>query len=117
MGNVKPWQVVLIVVALVAVAVSAYTTFAGSDKPHLADRLRVVDINTGHEVMMPMSDVKNIPALNAETNTFTYFPVEERDGKVFIKERYMGAVPNAEGDHGALVNAKTGEISIKVLAK
>ncbi len=110
MGNVKPWQVVVMVVALVAVAVSTYTTFSGSDRPRLADRLRVVDINTGREVMMPMSDVKNIPALNAETNTFTYFPVEERDGKVFIKERYMGAVPNAEGKHEALVDAKTGEI-------
>jgi hypothetical protein len=46
MGNVKPWQIVVLVVAVVAVGASAYLSFSGKESVQFANEITMVDVNT-----------------------------------------------------------------------
>lgn len=112
MGNVKPWQIVLMVAAVVAVGVSAYLTIFNSDRVVLADRVRMVDVNTGEEFDIAPDDIRIIPSHNPKADTFSLLPVQEQDGKLFVIDRYRGAIQNIEGTKAAVVDARTGEVRV-----
>jgi hypothetical protein len=82
MGDVKPWQIVVIVAAIV-VAVTSFLVF-------------------GRGGTM-------IPGQNPKSSEWTLMPVEDRDGKLFVSERYLNALKSIPGEHAA-IDASTGEV-------
>jgi hypothetical protein len=114
MDQVKPWQVVVVVAALVAVAVSLYFTLSGP-KLNLASSVPMVDVNTGEFFRVKVGKGgATFPGSHPKTGKVTLLPVIEQDGKWFLAQRYMSSLKDIEGDHAAIVDAKTGEVRVKM---
>jgi hypothetical protein len=112
MSGVKPWHIGLLVVSLVALGLSLYFSLSG-DGVEMADSMVLVDLETGELVVAPLPKGKAVspPALNPQTKRRTLFPAIEKDGKWYVRERYLPYVkefvPNPEN---VLVDSKTGEV-------
>jgi hypothetical protein len=114
MGQVKPWQVVVLVAALVALGVSVYFTMFSGPRLELADSVRMADVNSGELFRLKIGPGgAMIPGTNPKTKAVSLLPIEERDGKWFISERYLSALKGLEGEHKAVLDAKTGEIRVQ----
>jgi hypothetical protein len=115
MGQVKPWQVVLIIAAIAAVGVSVYLSFGGDGPVEQASEMTVVDITTGDLYVLRLSKTKAIimPAPNPETGKRTLFPVAKReDGKWSVSRRDLELLPLAEGEPKALADRKSGHVNV-----
>jgi hypothetical protein len=110
-GKFKPWQIVVVVAAVVAVGISVLRLAVRESSPHLADSVRMVDVNTGDLFDMQVGRTM-IPAKNPRTGTYSLLPVERRDGEMVLSERYRVALKGIEGSHGA-VEASTGKVRTK----
>ena len=99
MENVKPWQIVLVVVALAAIAFSAFRIIGTeSIDSQLADSLMLVDAQTGQRYTANLKG-KNavfLPARNPETEKIALLPIYEEDGQWFVWERYRSAIDQIE---------------------
>lgn len=114
MGDVKPWQIVVLVAAVVIVGSSLYLSFGRGPKLELADSVRMVDVNTGELFNLRIGKGgATIPGTNPKTRTLTLLPVVEREGKWYLAERYLPAMQNLEGKHEAVVDAKSGEVRVR----
>ena len=116
MGKVKPWQIVVMVIAVVAVAASAYLSLSGGETVKLSNEITMVDVNSGdlfafavdrRHVVMP-------PEKNPETGKRTLLSVNKTgEGKWMLDGRELGAMlPTIEGDHKAVIDRKTGEVKV-----
>ncbi len=115
MGQVKPWQVVLIVAAVVAVACSVYFTLGGGPPVKLADEVLLVDITSGQLWAFPTGGHRAIvtPAKSPETGKIALFHVSKNAaGTWTVSNRDLTALPMIEGEPKALVDRKTGEIKV-----
>jgi hypothetical protein len=116
MGNVKPWQIVVMVIAVVAVAASAYFSFSGKDEVKFVNEITMVDVNTGDLFAFPVSRRQVVipPETNPDTGKRTLLSVNKStEGKWLIDGREAaGILPSIEGDHKAIVDRKTGEVRV-----
>ena len=110
MGQVKPWQIVLMVAAVVAMAASAYFTLGGSGIK-LEDEVLLVDITTGDLYAFPTGGHRAIvcPAKNPDTGKIALFRVfKNGEGAWAVSSRDLGALGMVEGEPKALLDRKTG---------
>jgi hypothetical protein len=113
MKGMKPWQIVVIVAAVLAVSYTVYRSLT-SDAPRLTTRLTLVDITTGD--LFEASTAKTsavIPEKNPDTGAFTLFPVAKDDKGVWhVSTRYLASLdPKVQA--AALVSAQSGEVKVK----
>lgn len=113
MGTAKPWHIVVIVAAVVAMAASLYLTFGGDDGPEMTNRLVLVDVATGElfTVTLPGSKAILVPANHPDTGKPTLVPVDRREGRWVISRRHLEAVRGLP-EKGAL-NEETGEVRVR----
>jgi hypothetical protein len=116
MRGAKPWQIVLVVAAVVAVCASlAWTLLGGGDNVNMADEFVLVDVSTGELFSVPNSGNKAvvIPATNPATGRAMLVPVSHRDGKWFVGKKYLAGLEQPAEKLAALVDRDTGEVSVK----
>lgn len=111
MGEAKPWQIVLIVVAFVGLAVSLYFTVLRSDGARVDDSITMADVNTGEVFHLPIGKGgANIPGKNPKTGEATLLPVKkDENGRWVLLPKFAGDIKAMPGNHAA-VNASTGEV-------
>jgi hypothetical protein len=95
-GKLRPWQIGLFVVALIAVGVAAYLS-TGSDDVDLAGKVTLVDVTTGELFEKRTGDGKGtavVPEINPDTNKKSLLPVFlGKDKKYRIEKRYVSMLP------------------------
>lgn len=113
MKDMKPWQIGLIIAAVLAVSYSVYRSLS-SDAPKLATRITLVDIATGDLFQASTAKVSAIiPEKNPDTGAFSLFPATKDDKGVWhIAPRYLSGL-DPKMPATALVSAKTGEVKVK----
>lgn len=90
MGDIKPWQIILLVVAFGVLGASVWK-FGFSNTVRQPSGILLVDVQTG--VLYDTRKGKNrgilLPAPHPETQEPTLFPVEKtEDGGWYIRSRY-----------------------------
>lgn len=115
MGQVKPWQIVLIIVALAAAGTSAYLTLGGAGTK-LNDGMLVADVTSGELFSISFSGHKAyvFPLRNPDTGKLALLPVlKGESGSWTISPRhYLESLAQIEGDPKAVVDRKSGEVKI-----
>ncbi len=92
MENVKPWQIILIVIAFAVLGFSLLKFgFGGSIESQMADEMMLMDVQTGQLYVRDLSGKKTfiIPERNPDSNEIALLPVFELDGEWFLIERYV----------------------------
>jgi|GEM_PF-1136298 len=81
MGQVKPWQIVLIVLALIVCGVSVGMTMFGGGGPRMGDRIEMVDLVSGDRYWIDVSGKRRgtFPAKHPETGLRTLVRIHEQD--------------------------------------
>jgi hypothetical protein len=115
MGDVKPWQIVVLVVATVALGASLFFTFGRSGpRVQLASTMIMADVTTGELFEFSISGRRGmtVPGLNPDSGRFLLLPVERNDsGGWVINERARGLLSDLEAEPAA-VDRKTGEVQV-----
>ena len=110
MGSVKPWQIVLFVVAIGALGFGAWN-LVNSGPVNLTNSVLAVDVRTGQLFELDVSGRKSalFPERNPETNEYTLLPVEKTDdGNYHLKAR-------ARSDFEALAESGTVVVDVNTL--
>ena len=113
MKGMKPWQIAVIVAALLAVSYTVYRSLT-SDALKLSSHMTLVDITSGDLFETSTSSRSAlIPEKNPDTGAFTLFPVAKDDKGVWrVSTRYLsGLDPKVQAT--ALVSPQTGEVRVK----
>jgi hypothetical protein len=86
MGNVKPWQIVVFVLAFVAVGASAFLTLRSGDGPKLIDEITMVDVKTGQLFVYSLGGKKgvSVPETNPDTGARTLIPTYKDDTGAWV---------------------------------
>lgn len=115
MGQVKPWQVVVIIAAIAAVGVSVYLSFGGGAPVQLASEMTVADVTTGDLYTLPLSKKTAVmmPAVLPGTGKRVLLPATQSEAGVWtVSRRHLELLPLIEGDPKAIANQKTGELKV-----
>jgi hypothetical protein len=114
MGGAKPWQIVVIVVAVLGACASIiYSCSAMGSPVKQATKAHMVDIRTGELFEAPYPDKRPVffPAKNPKSGEMTLFPVALVEDKWLLDKRYMSDIKKDQQFKADLiVNSKTGEI-------
>ena len=105
MENVKPWQVILFVVAIAALGYSMMKVgFGNSPESRMAESMMLIDVQTGQLYIRDISGKKAfiIPDRNPDSKEIALLPVVEEDGEWFLVERYASALDQIEVPHDAV---------------
>ncbi len=109
------WKLGLVIVAVIALAVSvSITLFGGPAAYNQADYAEYVDVGTGDLFRVPLKG-RSLPVPMSNPDDLsrrTLFPVEERNGKFFVKTRYFSPESFEPQDYEAVVDVDTGEIAV-----
>ncbi|HYE61362.1 MAG TPA: hypothetical protein VD997_05145 [Phycisphaerales bacterium] len=101
MGTVKPWQIVVMVLAVVAVIGSVVYSCSGESTapPEQAREVTLVDIRTGDLFIADYPERRPVmfPAKNPDDQQMTLYPVNEKDGKWMLNMRYMSQIRKEKG--------------------
>lgn len=113
MGKAKPWQIALIVVALVVASVSVFMTFRKSKKVDLSHRITMVDVATGDlYTFNTKKRAVGIPEYSPDTGKATLLPVTRKDdGKWYINLRYIDSIEYMD-DASAVTDRDTGLVTV-----
>lgn len=97
MGEVKPWQLILIVAAFVALGVSAFLMLSNNDVQK-ASSMMLADIETGdlYEVKLKRVRGVTLPAKHPETGERTLVPVKKTDTEWVVPEMYRSSLDSVE---------------------
>lgn len=92
MQGAKPWQLVLVVVALLALVTSIGFQIFNSDDVRQSNNLTLIDYKTGELFSSDIPEGKSafLPATNPGTKEDTLIPVVQRDGQFYVAEQYVG---------------------------
>lgn len=115
MQGVKPWQIVVLVAAVLAIGVSLYFSFNSEDDVEFADSMVMVDLESGQLIDAPFPKGRAVipPAMNPDTQRRTYFPALQRDGKWFVNPRYLSQVKEfVPKPEAVLIDAKSGAVKV-----
>ena len=109
MDNVKPWQIVLFVVAVAVLIFSVWKFgFSNSIQSQLANEMMLVDVQTGQLYVRDLSGNKSfiIPSRNPETDEISLLPVLEVDGEWILNERYLNSLEQVTVPKDAITDPK-----------
>lgn len=114
MGNVKPWQIVLMVVAVVAVAASAYFSFSGSSgRPELISEITMVDVTTGQLFNFTLGGKRgvSVPETNPDSGKRTLVPVyKDSAGTWMVDPRDRPALREFSKEPKLFVDGNSGKV-------
>ncbi len=109
MGEMKPWQWVVVVAAVLMIGYTAFSFLTGSRIPN-PNSITVADIETGEMFTIDTSGRKLaiLPATNPETGKRTLFPVrQDENGQWVVTPLMAGTLADYEGEAAALESATT----------
>jgi len=115
MGTVKPWQIVVMVLAVLAVGGSAFYSCSGTtDKVVQSNSATMVDIRTGDlfEATYPEKRPVRYPAKHPTTGTESLFPVFAVEGKWKLDGRYIPRIKADKALKADLIADRDGYLSI-----
>ena len=102
MGSARPWQIILFLVALLALSGGLFLSCRGG--VNLADSILMVDVKTGDRFRIDTSGKRatGIPARHPDTGKETLLPIVERDGAWYLAEHYRSGLEYIEGENPAV---------------
>ncbi len=106
MGSLKPWQLVLVIVAALVLAVSLWMVFS-SDRVFQPNQVVLVDVSTGDRFISKTSGNRMtiLPAWHPETGERSLYPIIKNDeGEWVVSEMLRGKLVEFGGDHSAVVD-------------
>lgn len=113
MAGARPWQIAIVILGFLALgAMVFWQVKSGNDQVELADEILLVDVTSGELIAAPLPKKRAVmfPANNPATNTASLMPAVEKDGKWFVKSRYVPFVKDVAGSDKGAVDLKTGEV-------
>ncbi|MCC7390074.1 MAG: hypothetical protein IT431_15045 [Phycisphaerales bacterium] len=113
MQKVKPWQIVLFVLAVGALGFGLYRSFF-RQKLDLSDSIVMVDVETGELYRFSIAGRRGVgvPNYNPDSGKLTLLPVTQDEQGVWkITERALRLLGDLEVDAKAVVSRDTGEVS------
>jgi hypothetical protein len=110
MRRARPWQIVIVVAACVAVGLSVYLALTGDRGPQINSEITLVDPSTG-DVFRSGSRGMVIPATNPKTGQAMLIPAIHEGDKWFVNKRYLPSIDRAGARLDALDRA-TGEVRV-----
>jgi hypothetical protein len=117
MKDAKPWQIVLVIVAAIALVVSVSYQILSSDEVTSSDTLTFVDVKSGELFRSPKPKDRAIiiPATNPLTKADTLVPAYEDKGNWFVVDRYIEFARKnvSQGADSILVDRKSSQIKPK----
>jgi hypothetical protein len=109
MGEVKPWQIAVIVVGLIVMVGGVAYSCRSSERVDFATSIIMVDVTTGELIASPLPANKTVqfPAVNPGTKFATFYPAEQKDGQWFVSSMYLPHVakepaPKAMNNRGQI---------------
>jgi hypothetical protein len=114
MAGAKPWQIVVIVAAIVMVIGSAVYMFSGRQTVNTANELMLVDVGSG-DLFIASLRKRGIalPAAHPDTQQPTLVPVsQDEEGRWVVSRRDIGALKNLNVNTSAFVDERTGEVRV-----
>lgn len=110
MKSLKPWQIGLFALAIVAVVASAWWVF-GHNEVKTASSITFVDVTTGDRFVFSLKGRHGafVPARHPETGKTNLMPIKETDGKWYIIDRYRGEKTE---DAATVVDPQTWEVRL-----
>lgn len=115
MDNVKPWQIILMVLAVGALAFSIWK-FVLTPKIKLPTEVYLVDVSNGELFIFDISGKAKgyYPEKSPDTGELVLMPVieNEEDGKWYISGHSLPALEDVTGTTEAVINASTGEVRV-----
>jgi hypothetical protein len=115
MGQFKPWQIVVLALALIGAGVMTfYSCSGGSGQPELATSVNLVDVKTGALFLAKYPEKRPVsyPAKNPETGEATLYPVYQKDGAWYLTSRVIGAAKSTPGLKGDLIADSAGKLNL-----
>ena len=108
MDKLKPWQTVLMIVAVLVLAVSVWRSMSG-ESVEQPDRVSLVDIATGDRFYVKTGGrrLTILPERHPDTGERTLYPVlKDEDGNWVVSPLLRGDLTAYEGDKSALASAE-----------
>lgn len=98
MGSVRPWQIVLFAVALIALGTGLYMSFNGPGKVKFKNEVHLVDVVTGETfVYGTKKGGVVLPAIHPDTGERTLMrAIVDEDGHWYLDERSLGSLEDYE---------------------
>ncbi len=111
MGSARPWQVILFILALLALSGGLFLSCRGG--VNLADSLLMVDVKTGDRFRFDTGGKRGtgVPGKHPDTGERTLLPIVERDGAWYLSDHYRTGLEHIEGENPA-VDLATYEVQI-----
>ena len=109
MGELKPWQIVLMIVAVLVLAGSLWMTLGGRSVPN-PNQIIVADVETGELFSIDTSGSKLalLPARHPETGEKTLYPVQKNDDGEWVITRLLASTfETYEGEAAAVMDRQT----------
>lgn len=118
MGTVKPWQIVVMVLAVVAVVGSAFYSCKGSSdtKVTQANSVTLVDIKSGalFEAQFPDKRPVSWPAKNPDSGDLTLYPAYQKDNSWYVLGRVLRDVRRDKNLNKQLMaDEKSGQLKLE----
>jgi len=107
MDNIKPWQIVLFVVAVGVLGFSIWRYgFGNSLEAQMANSMYLLDAQSGQIYLVDLSRGRGvlIPARRPETGEIALLPIYEKDGSWYITEHYRNALDQLDVPQDAIPN-------------
>jgi len=113
---VKPWQMVVMALAVLGlIGSSLYTCANVGEKVTQASMVNLVDIKTGDLFVAHYPDKRPVsyPAVRPDTKEAVLYPVHQADNKWLIAGRFLGDVKKDKSlKPDLIVDSKSGEIKV-----
>jgi hypothetical protein len=94
MGQVKPWQIAVVVVGVLVLGISLFMSVFRDDGVEFSQTIMLVDVTTGklYEVGRPDGMAISLPATDPRKNppAKTLYAAKNVDGKWYVNERMLG---------------------------
>ena len=117
LGSVRPWQIVVMILAVIAVAgMTVYSCTSEGRNPSQASEVNLVDIRTGQLYVADYPDKRPVsfPAKLPETPDATLYPARFTDSKWVVNTSYMSQIRNGKGlKPDLIVDQKSGELKLE----
>jgi hypothetical protein len=117
MGSVRPWQIAVMVLAVIAVGIATYFSLTGEGgPPSQAKEVNLVDISTGELFVADYPERRPVsfPAVNPASQKPTLYPARFQDDKWVLSSRYIPIVRKDKHLKPDLfVDQKSGELKLE----
>lgn len=114
MGEVKPWQIILVVVALGVLGFSVWRSMT-SGQPELTRSVTLVDVKTGDlfELSLAGRRAAVYPEIHPDTGERTLMPVQQDENGTWKLYSYtLPAIEHVSGDMPAIQNRESWTVNV-----